>query len=444
MTPISYSYTRDRSAALSAVLGWGILFALEASALSVLALIFLPTPWLRIAAVLALIGPPGSIIIGMLAPFRTHHLLTSDALLLHYGRDRLTIPRGRIASVEAVAQRQDTRYSPRFVHDPLVGRLSAVFSPHGQLLLHLDPPLDVPIRKGSFACREVLINVDDRDLLLTELDVEPAAIPTIVVSPIAQQRPLPVASGETAIDTIALTRRYGSVAAVDNLELHIRRGEIYGLLGPNGAGKTTTITMLVGLLAPTSGAIRLAGHDLALDPLATRAAFGYVPDRPILYDMLTGREFLEYVAQLRSIPTDVTQHRIARLIEMLELDRAADQLCRTYSFGMKSKLALIAALLHEPHVLILDEPFNGLDPQSSQTIQQMLRDLAANGTAILISTHDLAIAERLCHRVGIIARGRLVAEGAPDEIRIGDDAPSLEETYLAIVGGRSAQQGAPR
>jgi ABC-2 type transport system ATP-binding protein len=192
---------------------------------------------------------------------------------------------------------------------------------------------------------------------------------------------------------------------------------------------------MVGLLAPGSGTVSIAGHDLATEPLAARAAFGYLPDRPLLYDRLTGRELLRFLAQLRRFPRRLAETRIVELLAAVDLAAAADRLCGTYSLGMKRKLSLAAALLHQPEVLILDEPFNGLDPKGARRLKDLLSRLATEGVAVFLSTHDLATAEAVCHRIGILHRGRLVAEGSAAELRVREtgEAPDLEAAFLEIT-----------
>lgn len=255
----------------------------------------------------------------------------------------------------------------------------------------------------------------------------------LVDAPVAPRAP--ISAGPPAITLEGVVRSFGSFRAVDGLRLEVGKGEIYGFLGANGAGKTTTIQMMVGLLAPDAGSITIAGRGLAAEPLAARAAFGYVPDRPLLYDRLTGREFLQFLAQLRRIPGTAAEERIAGLLAAVELAPAADRLCGTYSLGMKRKLSLAAALLHRPEVLILDEPWNGLDPKGARRLKDLLTRLASEGAAVFVSTHDLATAEAVCHRVGILHRGRLVAEGSAAELRsrVAGGAVGLEEAFLEIT-----------
>jgi ABC-type multidrug transport system ATPase subunit len=236
-----------------------------------------------------------------------------------------------------------------------------------------------------------------------------------------------------AIRTENLTRRYKSFTAVDSLNLAVHAGEIYGFLGSNGAGKTTTMKMLVGLLQPDEGRTWIGGHDVWKEPLAAKAAFGYVADHTMLYDRLTGREFLDFLAQIRGMPEREASRRIEQLLDVLELRDRADTACGTYSFGMKRKLAIAGALIHKPQVLILDEPLNGLDPLSAHRLKDLFAELAADDTAIFLSTHDLATAESICHRVGIIHKGCLLVEGSSSELRQIAGAPGLEEAFLSLT-----------
>src|SRR6266516_3980182 len=235
------------------------------------------------------------------------------------------------------------------------------------------------------------------------------------------------------IRTENLTRRYKDFNAVDDLNLAVRTGEIYGFLGSNGAGKTTTMKMLVGLLQPDMGQVWIDGYDVWKESLVAKAAFGYVADRTMLYDRLTGREFLDFLARIRSIPEQAASGHIERLLDILELRDRADTACGTYSFGMKRKLAIAGALIHEPQVLILDEPMNGLDPLSARRLKNLFAELATGGTTIFMSTHDLATAESICHRVGIIHKGRLLVEGNASELRQVAEAPDLEAVFLSLT-----------
>jgi ABC-type multidrug transport system ATPase subunit len=238
-----------------------------------------------------------------------------------------------------------------------------------------------------------------------------------------------------AIRTQQLTRRYKQVTAVDGLDLAIHRGEIYGFLGANGAGKTTTMKMLVGLLQPDGGRVWINGHEMWNEgqELDAKAVLGYVADRSMLYERLTGREFLGFLAQLRGIPRLEANERIEQLLTLLDLNERAESACGAYSFGMKRKLALAGALIHCPAVLILDEPLNGLDPVSARRLKDLFIELASGGTTIFLSTHDLATAESICHRVGIIQHGRLLVEGSAEELRQLATASNLEDVFLALT-----------
>jgi len=243
-------------------------------------------------------------------------------------------------------------------------------------------------------------------------------------------------NNDSLIEMIGLTRRFGAVEAVRDLNLNVHRGEIFGFLGPNGAGKTTTIRMLVGLLQPSAGTARVAGYDVQRQPLQAKAAIGFVPDEPTLYDKLTGREFLQFKADLYSLEPARARRRAEELLRLFDLDERADDLIESYSHGMRQKAALAGALIHDPPVLILDEPTVGLDPKSARLIKDILRQLSQRGAAVFMSTHILEIAERMCDRVGIIDRGRLIAVGTMDELRHGTNgASSLEDIFLALTGG---------
>jgi len=238
---------------------------------------------------------------------------------------------------------------------------------------------------------------------------------------------------KNAIRAENLTRCFKGFTAVDNLNLSVHRGEIYGFLGSNGADKTTTMKMLVGLLQPDCGRVWIAGSDVWKESLVAKAAFGYVADHIMLYDRLTGREFLDFLAQIRGTPEQVASERIEQLLDVLELRDRADTACGTYSFGMKRKLAIAGALIHKPQVLILDEPLNGLDPLSARRLKDLFAELVADGSAIFLSTHDLATAESICHRVGIIHKGRLLVEGSSSDLRQIAGAPGLEDAFLSLT-----------
>jgi ABC-2 type transport system ATP-binding protein len=232
-----------------------------------------------------------------------------------------------------------------------------------------------------------------------------------------------------------LTKRFGAKPAVEDLVLDIPPGEIFGFLGPNGAGKTTTIKMLTGLLQPTAGRALVGGHDLQREPVAAKALIGYVPDEPLLYTRLTAREFLRFIADVYAVEPATAERRSLELFKLFELDERADDLIESFSHGMRQKTALIAALLHDPRLLVLDEPTVGLDPRSARMIKNILRRLAERGAAVFMSTHILEIAERMCDRVGIIQGGRLIAVGTMAELRQSGGEQSLEDIFMALTGG---------
>ena len=229
-----------------------------------------------------------------------------------------------------------------------------------------------------------------------------------------------------------LVRRYGRFTAVDGLDLEVQRGEILGFLGPNGAGKTTTLRCCSGLLRADRGEITIAGASLAREPLQARAAFGFVPDRPYLYERLSAREMLDLIGALYDVPAEIARRRGAELIDRLGLTAAADDLIESYSQGMRQKVAVAAALLHDPPLLMLDEPLIGLDPLAARVLKDLLRERASRGSGVLVSTHLLDVAERLCDRVAILHHGRRLAEGTLGALR-GESQATLEDVFLALT-----------
>jgi ABC-2 type transport system ATP-binding protein len=240
---------------------------------------------------------------------------------------------------------------------------------------------------------------------------------------------------DTLIKTRGLVKHFGDKVAVNDVNLDVLGGEIFGFLGPNGAGKTTTIKMISGLLRPTSGTASVGGFDIQQQPIAAKAVLGYVPDEPMLYDKLSAREFLSFVADLYSVPSQRAQHRAEELLRLFDLGNDADNLIEGFSHGMRQKTAIAGALMHDPKVLVLDEPTVGLDPKSARLIKDILRQLAERGAAVFLSTHILEIAERMCDRIGIIDRGSLIAVGTIEELRAGQSGQSLEDIFLSLTGG---------
>ena len=225
------------------------------------------------------------------------------------------------------------------------------------------------------------------------------------------------------------TKCYGDKKAVDDLTLHIAPGEIYGFIGHNGAGKTTTLKAAVGILPFTQGQIRVCGADIQKEPLTCKRQLAYIPDNPDLYDFMTGRKYLHFVADIFGIPAQDRRERIAKYAADFDLTEDLDQAIAAYSHGMKQKLALIAAWLHEPRLIVMDEPFVGLDPRAAHLLKGMMRQVCCRGGAIFFSTHVLEVAEKLCDKVAIIKEGRLIRSGTMEEVR-GD--ASLEEVFLEL------------
>ena len=238
------------------------------------------------------------------------------------------------------------------------------------------------------------------------------------------------------IETAHVVKSYGDKAAVDDVTIQVNAGEIFGFLGPNGAGKTTTIKMIVGLLRPTSGQVKVAGYDVVTQSIQAKAACGYVPDEPNLYAKLTGRELLRFVGDLYGLDSAQSARRSEELLRLFGLNEAADETTDSYSHGMKQKTSLAAALVHDPKVLILDEPTVGLDPKSARLIKDILRQMAERGAAVMLSTHILEIAQNMCDRIGIINQGKVIASGTMDELRqLGQGESSLEDIFLGLTGG---------
>lgn len=244
------------------------------------------------------------------------------------------------------------------------------------------------------------------------------------------------------IKTDGLCKRYGTLTAVDGLNLEVGPGELFGFLGPNGAGKTTTIRMLTGLLRPTAGRVFIGGYDVQREPVRAKALLGYVPDEPVLYEKLTGREFLTFMADLYRVDRSRRNERIPELLELFGLTERGDDLIQSYSRGMRQKIAVAGALVHEPRVLILDEPTVGLDPRSARVLKDILRALTGRGVTVFMSTHVLEIAERMCTRVGIIDRGRLISCGTMVELRAQarEDSATLEDIFLKLTGGTEYEE----
>jgi len=239
-----------------------------------------------------------------------------------------------------------------------------------------------------------------------------------------------------------LVKKYGAFTAVDGVSLDVAPGEIHGFLGPNGAGKTTTIRMIAGLLKPTRGRIVIDGHDLEREPEKAKAALGFIPDRPFLYDKLTAAEFLRFHAGLYGIEGDGLPERLLELLALFELVGWKDELVESFSHGMKQRLVMCAAFLHRPRAVLVDEPMVGLDPRGARLIKQVFRAMSRKGVAILMSTHTLEVAEEMCDRISIILGGRILARGTVEDLRAlaGGEDEKLTPVFLKLTGGSGLQE----
>ena len=235
------------------------------------------------------------------------------------------------------------------------------------------------------------------------------------------------------IKNVSKSYSKGNVKAVDNLNLNVERGEIFGFIGPNGAGKTTTIKMICGILPPDSGNILIDGYDINENPIAAKRAIGYVPDNHETYERLSGIEYLNFIADVYEVDPDVRNERMEKYLEMFSIADAAGERIKTYSHGMKQKLMVTAALLHHPPLWILDEPLTGLDPKSSMLLKEEMHKHCSAGNTVFFSTHVLEVAERLCDRIGIIQHGRLIAVGTLDELRGPKANETLEKIFFELT-----------
>ena len=239
-----------------------------------------------------------------------------------------------------------------------------------------------------------------------------------------------------------VTKRYGKFTAVHPLDLHVKRGELFGFLGPNGAGKTTTIRMVAGVLRPTAGRVTIAGHDVGTNPIEAKRHIGYIPDRPSVYEKLTGGEFLRFVSGLWGRADDAAEKRANELLELFELKPWKDTLVESYSHGMRQKLLISSALVHSPDLIIVDEPMVGLDPKAARLIKDLLKNFTAAGGTVFLSTHTLEVAETLCDRIAILANGKIRAMGTMAELRkeAAAGAAGLEEIFLKLTGSEGVKE----
>lgn len=238
------------------------------------------------------------------------------------------------------------------------------------------------------------------------------------------------------LQILSVSKAYAKskVKAVDELTLHVRKGDIYGFIGPNGAGKTTTIKMITGILPFTEGNITINGYDLKTNPIAAKRNIGFVPDDHVIYDKLTGREYINFMADIYGVDLETRKKLADRYLEIFNLTKDVDARISTYSHGMKQKIAVIGALIHNPALWVLDEPLTGLDPQSAYELKKLMREHANQGNSVFFSTHVLEVAEKLCDRIGIISGGKLIMEGTMDEIKaLGKEGESLEDIFIKLT-----------
>jgi ABC-2 type transport system ATP-binding protein len=239
-----------------------------------------------------------------------------------------------------------------------------------------------------------------------------------------------------------LTKRYGKFTAVDGISLEVSRGELFGLLGPNGAGKTTTMRMIAGILQPTSGSVLVGGVDMLRRPLEAKSRIGFIPDRPFVYDKLTGGEFLRFAAALYGQDGAGVERRIDELLEIFDLTAWKHELTESYSHGMRQKLIICGALVHRPELIIVDEPMVGLDPKSARLLKDLFRQFVDRGGTVLMSTHTLEVAEVMCDRIAIVFKGKIAANGTMAELRQQTESGdmSLEDLFLKLTGGHRAHR----
>lgn len=240
----------------------------------------------------------------------------------------------------------------------------------------------------------------------------------------------------------SLTKRYGKFTAVDSIDLTVERGEIFGFLGPNGAGKTTTLRMIAGILRPTAGTIHIGSVDVVKEPLAAKAKLGYIPDRPFIYEKLTGSEFLRFVAGLYDQQGLEVDNRARELLALFDLEDWRDELVESYSHGMRQKLIISSAFVHRPDVIVVDEPMVGLDPKAARILKDLFREYVNRGHTIMMSTHTLEVAESLCDRIAIIQGGTIRAQGTMTELRAQsqDGTERLESIFLKLTGEEAKRQ----
>lgn len=243
------------------------------------------------------------------------------------------------------------------------------------------------------------------------------------------------------IELLSVTKRYGDFTAVDAIDLDVPQGQLFGFLGPNGAGKTTTLRVIAGILRPSGGRVRIGGIDVVERPNEAKARLGYIPDRPFIYEKLTGMEFLRFVAGLYGQEGATVEHRGRELLGLFDLEDWRDELVESYSHGMRQKLIISSAFVHRPDVIVVDEPMVGLDPKAARTLKDLFREYVRRGHTIMMSTHTLEVAQAMCDRIAIIRRGRIAAAGTMDELRRHAESGTegLEDIFLRLTGEAAAR-----
>lgn len=374
------------------------------------------------------------------------HLVTPEALVIRTLRTTITIPRERITRTAPYQERLPKieigpEYLPgldAIVHLPDLKRVVEI---------RLAEAITAPLQKGKpeVSFTRLILAVDEPERLITTLAGDPAYPPKTVEIKSSEPSHYANTSSNSIHDPTStpllqldgLAKRFGDFQAVHPLHLTVRPGEILAFLGANGAGKTTTLRMVTGLLRPTGGTVQIAGIDAWADPRGARRHIGYVPDTPLLWEGLTAQEFLWLVAGLHAIPEAEAKQRTAELLHRLGLTRWADGLIRHFSLGMKRKMAIAAALIHEPDLLLLDEVTNGLDPRATRDVKDWILAAAREGKGVLLTTHILDLAAELADRIAILDGGRLQAIGTLGELRAQAGLPdaSLEALFLALTGG---------
>ena len=462
---LAFTYHKKSSDLRTFVYGIMVLMVMCDVPVFVLLFLYLKSPTGR-GVVLALIALELLALVYVLPSLLLmRHSIKVDKLIIRFGIKKWVIPLGNIRTASSVNSIRSKGLSNFGVHyDREQDVLCVLSGSKNAILIELKKPqrFRVSLFRPVLASR-VLINVDELERFLdalrqqlpnggdADVSVPPAGIvvPASALSEAESRRPIasglaspgiafarPDTATDWALEAQSLEKYYGSFKAVDGIGLKVRPGEIYGFLGPNGAGKTTTMKMITGLLRPSGGQVRVFGRDIWQEPLAAKKLLGYVAEHPLVYDRLTGREFVRFSSELYRTPRAGLEERVEQLLAGFDLAAAADDLIVTYSQGMRRKIALAAAVVHRPGLLVLDEPTNGLDPQGAWMIKNLLRSLAEQGAAALLSTHALEVAENICDRVAIIDRGRIVAEGTVNDLKGQAKMPesNLEQVFLALTG----------